>query len=97
MSGKRYTDEFKAEAAKQVIEHGRSVREVSGRLGVSIDSLCAWVREQRKSPQAQQAGSASSAEMRRLRPQRILQATLTFIDPALDLRRRQVELLARLQ
>lgn len=66
MSGKRYTDEFKSEAAKQVIEHGRSVREVSGRLGVSIDSLYAWVREQRKSPQTQQADSASSAEMRRL-------------------------------
>ena len=41
MSGKRYTDEFKAEAATQVIEHGRSVREVAGRLGVSIDSLYA--------------------------------------------------------
>ena len=66
MSGRRYTDEFKAEAAKQAIEHGRSVREVSGRLGVSIDSLYAWVREQRKSPQAQQADSAASAEMRRL-------------------------------
>ncbi len=42
MSGKHYTDEFKAEAATtQVIEHGRSVREVAGRLGVSIDSLYA--------------------------------------------------------
>ena len=58
MSGKRYTDEFKSEAVKQVIEHGRSVREVSGRLGISIDSLYAWVREQRRSPQAQQADSA---------------------------------------
>jgi transposase len=66
MSGKRYTDEFKSEAAKQVIEHGRSAREVSGRLGISIDSLYAWVREQRKSPQAQQADTASSAEVRRL-------------------------------
>lgn len=26
MSGKRYSDEFKAEAAKQVIDQGRSVR-----------------------------------------------------------------------
>ena len=59
MSGKRYTDEFKAEAATQVIEHGRSVREVAGRLGVSIDSLYAWVREQRKSPQAQRPETAS--------------------------------------
>ncbi len=67
MSRKRYTDEFKSEPAKQVIEHGRSVREVSGRLGVSVDSLYPWVREQRKSPQAQQADSASSAEMRRLK------------------------------
>ena len=41
MSGKRYSDEFKAEAAKQVIDQGRSVREVSTRLGVSIDSLYA--------------------------------------------------------
>ncbi len=47
MSGKRYTDEFKSEAAKQVIEHGRSVREVSSRLGVSVDLLYARVREQR--------------------------------------------------
>jgi hypothetical protein len=39
MSGKRYSDEFKAEAAKQVIDQGCSVREVSTRLGVSIDSL----------------------------------------------------------
>ncbi len=45
MSGRRYTDEFKAEAAKQVVEQGRSVREVAGRLGISIDSLYAWVRE----------------------------------------------------
>lgn len=33
MSGKRYSDEFKAEAAKQVIDQGFSVREVSTRLG----------------------------------------------------------------
>ena len=45
MSGKRHSDEFKAEAAKQVIDQGRSVREVSTRLGVSIDSLYAWVRD----------------------------------------------------
>ncbi len=66
MSGVRYTDEFKSEAAEQVIEHGRSVREVAGRLGISIDSLYAWVRNQRRSPQAQQTDTASSAEVRRL-------------------------------
>jgi len=33
MSGKHYTDEFKVEAAKQVIDHGRPVGEVAARLG----------------------------------------------------------------
>ncbi len=66
MSGKRYSDEFKAEAAKQVIDQGRSVREVSTRLGVSIDSLYAWVREQRKVPVARHADVSLAAENRRL-------------------------------
>ena len=66
MSGKRYSDEFKAEAAKQVIDHGRSVRDVATRLGVSIDLLYGWVREQRKVPQVRQADVAQVAEMRRL-------------------------------
>lgn len=39
MGGKKYTTEFKVEAAKQVLDHGRPVREVASRLGVSIDSL----------------------------------------------------------
>ena len=66
MSGKRYSDEFKAEAAKQVIDQGRSVREVSTRLGVSIDLLYAWVREQRKVPAARHADVSLAAENRRL-------------------------------
>ena len=66
MSGKRYSDEFKAEAAKQVIDQGRSVREVSTRLGVSIDSLYAWVREQRKVPATRQVDASLAAENRRL-------------------------------
>lgn len=66
MSGKRYSDEFKAEAAKQVLEQGRSVRDVATRLGVSIDSLYAWVREQRKAPQMRHSDAAQSAEVCRL-------------------------------
>ena len=66
MSGKRYSDEFKAEAAKQVIDQGRSVREVSTRLGVSIDSLYAWVREQRKAPATRLVDASLAAENRRL-------------------------------
>ena len=66
MSGKRYSDEFKAGAARQVTEQGHSVREVATRLGVSIDSLYAWVREQRKAPAMQQGDAKLVAENRRL-------------------------------
>ena len=66
MSSKRYTDEFKVEAAKQVLDQGRSVREVATRLGVSIDSLYAWIREQRKLPATRQADGSLAAENRRL-------------------------------
>ena len=66
MSSKRYTDEFKVEAAKQVIDQGRPVREVAGRLGISIDTLYAWVRMQRKVPEARHADVSLAAENRRL-------------------------------
>ena len=64
--GKRYTDEFKGEAAGQVIEQGRSVKEVAARLGISHDSLYAWVREHRKAPQVRTADASHVAEVRRL-------------------------------
>ena len=79
MSGKRYTDEFKAEAAKQVIDQDRSVREVATRLGISIDSLYAWVREQRKLPAARQGDVSLAVENRRL------QAELKRVTEARDI------------
>lgn len=66
MSGKRYSDEFKVEVAKQVLEQGRPVRDVAARLGVSIDSLYAWIRKKRKAPVAGQADASLAAENRRL-------------------------------
>lgn len=66
MSDKRYADKFKAEAAKQVVDQGRSVLEVSTWLGVSINSLYAWVGEQRKVPAARHADVSLAAENRRL-------------------------------
>ncbi|KWH31825.1 hypothetical protein WL99_12505 [Burkholderia cepacia] len=42
MSGKRYTDEFKIEAVKQVTERGHSVADVAQRLGITNHSLYAW-------------------------------------------------------
>jgi len=44
MSGKRYTDEFKIEAVRQVTERGHKVAEVASRLGVTTYSLYAWIR-----------------------------------------------------
>ncbi|KOB49828.1 transposase, partial [Xanthomonas arboricola] len=44
MSSKRYTDEFKIEAVRQVTDRGFKVAEVAERLGVTTHSLYAWLR-----------------------------------------------------
>jgi transposase len=45
---RKYSDEFKAEAVKQVVERGYSPKDVSERIGVSIKSLYGWLREARR-------------------------------------------------
>lgn len=40
--GKRYTQEFKIEAVKQITERGYSVSEVSERLGICTKTLYHW-------------------------------------------------------
>ena len=47
MSNRRYTEEYKAEAIKQITERGYKVQEVSRRLGVSSKSLYAWLKSAR--------------------------------------------------
>lgn len=42
MSNKRYTEEFKIEAVKQITERGYAVSDVAKRLGVTTNSLYAW-------------------------------------------------------
>ena len=49
MSGKRYTDEFKIEAVKQVTERNYKLSDVADRLGVTTKSLYAWVARYDKS------------------------------------------------
>ena len=41
MSGKRYHEEFKTEAVRQVVEHGHSIVSVGTRLDITTHSLCA--------------------------------------------------------
>ena len=38
MSNKRYTEEFKIEAVKQITERGYSIADVANRLGVTVTS-----------------------------------------------------------
>jgi transposase len=42
MRGIRYTDEFKAEAIKQITERGHSAVEVAKHLGINDKSLYRW-------------------------------------------------------
>lgn len=51
MKRSTYTDEFKAEAVKQITERGHGVLEVAKRLGVSDKSLYAWLKRSQQRPQ----------------------------------------------
>ena len=70
MSSKQYTDEFRAEAVKQVLERGFTVVDVAARIGIPKHTLYDWVQKAKKAGRPA-AGSAStgtdSAEVRRLK------------------------------
>lgn len=67
MSGKRYTEEFKIEAVRQVTDRGHSVAEVAKRLGVTTKSLYDWIKRY-GDEQAQHAQiSDQQKEIRRLK------------------------------
>ena len=67
MSGKRYTEEFKIEAVKQVTERGHPAAEVAVRLGVSAHSLYQWVKRYATPPAERQKVEDQQAEMKRLK------------------------------
>lgn len=67
MKGKRYTEEFKIEAVKQVTDRGYSVAEGSKRLGTTPHSLHAWLKRY-KEPSPRQADKVDlSAENAKLK------------------------------
>ena len=67
-SNRQYTDEFRAEAVKQVIERGVSVVDVSTRIGIPKHTLYEWVHKARKaSPSAGGVDRGDAAEVRRLK------------------------------
>lgn len=69
MRKSRFTEEFKAEAIKQVTERGHKVADVAQRLGVSDKSLYLWIRQSssKQSAPANDSVAALKAEMARLK------------------------------
>lgn len=72
---RRFTLEFRTEAAHRVIDTGRSVRDVAGELAVLENSLSKWVRDERRRMETLEGtggeplSSAERAELVRLRRQ----------------------------
>jgi transposase len=65
MSGKRYPEEFKIEAVKQVVDRGYSVSSVATRLDITTHSLYAWIKYGPDSSTNKEQSDAQ-AEIRRL-------------------------------
>ncbi|HAV1775421.1 TPA: IS3 family transposase [Enterobacter hormaechei subsp. xiangfangensis] len=66
MSGKRYPEEFKIEAVKQVIDRGHSVSSVATRLDITTHSLYAWIKKYGPDSSTNKEQSDAQAEFRRL-------------------------------
>ena len=67
MSGKRYTEEFKIEAVKQVTDRGYSVLDVAERLGVTTKSLYDWIKRYGNNAEQYQSVMQQEDEIRRLK------------------------------
>jgi transposase len=67
MSRKRYPEEFKIEAVKQVTERGYAVADVATRIGVSQHSLYQWIKPYGMLERERQEAQGQSAEIRRLK------------------------------
>lgn len=71
MSGRRYTQEFKDEAVKQVIDRGYTIAEVSERFGISSHSMYKWINALKPTKTEQQRNELLEAknEILKLRSQ----------------------------
>jgi len=58
-----YTQEFKHDAVKLVVEQGYSCNEVGRRLGVNQTNVSRWVREYRQQNDPPADGAASRSEL----------------------------------
>jgi transposase len=67
MRGKRYPEEFKIQAVKQVVDKGFTMTDVAQRLGVTYKSLYTWVQKYGKPNVTREAEDAQQAEIRKLK------------------------------
>ena len=67
--GKRYDEEFKLRAARQIVLQGMTYKAVSDSLGASIWAIRGWVKKLRESGELPPAGEPQpeAEELRRLR------------------------------
>ncbi|EFD0692410.1 IS3 family transposase [Escherichia coli] len=66
MSGKRYPEEFKIEAVKQVVDRGYSIASVATRLDITTHSLYSWIKKYGPDSSTNKEQSDAQAEIRRL-------------------------------
>ncbi len=67
MSSKRYTEEFKIEAVKQVTDRGHGIYSVASRLGITHSSLYTWIRRYGDQPALQETITDHQTEINRLK------------------------------
>lgn len=67
MSGKRYAEEFKIEAVKQVTDRGYGLNDVAKRLGVTPKSLRDWIKKYGDNGSQHQTISCQQDELRKLK------------------------------
>lgn len=66
MSSKRYPEEFRIEAVKQVVDRGHSVADVAKRLDITTHSLYAWIKKYGPDKQQHNDLVDAQAEIKRL-------------------------------
>jgi transposase len=69
MRGKRYPEEFKIQAVKQVVDKGFTMTDVAQRLGVTYKSLHTWVQRYSTADGTRAAEDTQQAELKKLKGQ----------------------------
>ena len=67
MSGKRYPEEFKIEAMKQVTDRGYKPADVAARLGVTTKSIHDWIKKYGSQSPGQHKVNQQEDELRKLK------------------------------